>query len=292
MSTVAAPREIATFGAVELEVTDLRRSTAFWTDLIGLVVRSEAPDRVNLGTEAETLVTLVPGAVAGFQQRHSGLYHLAIHPPSEPDFARIVLRLLHARWPISPTDHIMSKATYLLDPDGITVEITLETPKRLREFVVTDDSVYVIDANGVRSSGRDPLDLEKVLESLPDHDLSKPVPVGTRIGHIHLYVGNLAAAYDFYASLGFTPAMWAPQFHMGDLGAGGAFNHRVAVNTWQGVGAPQSPKGTARMRSFAIRLDTHERLDRVLGTINDITEIETGYAVRDPAGNAIQLLRV
>lgn len=292
MNTVAVPREIATFGAVELEVTDLRRSTEFWVEVIGLALRSETPSRVELGTATETLVTLYPGATAGFQQRHAGLYHLAIHPPSEPDFARIVLRLLGARWPISPTDHVMSKAIYLLDPDGITVEITLETPERLREFVVTEQGADVIDSNGDRRSGRDPLDLTAVLATLPDDDTSQPVPEGTRIGHMHLYVGDLASAFKFYESLGFNSATWAPQFHMADLGAGGAFNHRVAVNTWQGVGVPQSPEGTARMRSFAIRLDTHERLDHVLGTIDHITENEARYAVTDPSGNGIQLLRV
>lgn len=285
-------REVASFGAVELEVTDLPRSVAFWVEVIGLAVRSESPERVELGTAQETLVTLFPGARAVFQQRHSGLYHLAIHPPTEPDFARILLRLIRAGWGISPTDHVMSKAIYLLDPDGITVEITLETPERMREFVVTDRYFHIIDANGDQRSGRDPLDVRAVLETLPDDDTTRSVPVGTRIGHVHLYVGDLSAAFEFYASLGFNKATWAPQIRMGDLGAGGHFNHRIAVNTWQGEGAPQSPEGTARMRRFAIRLDTHERLDHFLGTVDGIRETEGGYLVSDPSGNRIELARV
>jgi catechol 2,3-dioxygenase len=284
------PREVATFGAVHLEVTDLGRSTAFWREVIGLEVRSESAAEVRLGTSAETLVVLHPGARSGFVQGHSGLYHLAVHPPTEPDFARILLRLIKVGWRIAPTDHVMSKAIYLEDPDGITVEITLETPERLREFVIDERSAHVVHRDGTRSTGRDPLDVRAVLDTLPDDDISRPVPLGTRIGHVHLYVGNLNEAYAFYQSFGFNRAVWAPRFHMGDLGGGGAFNHRIAVNTWQGENAPQSPAGTARMRNFTLRLDTAERLDRVLGTVQaNIAEVEGGYLLRDPSKNAILL---
>lgn len=290
-AVVHPTKDVATFGAVELDVTDLRRSIPFWTDVIGLVLRSQTPTSAQLGTAQETLVTLHGGALAGFQQRHSGLYHLAIHPPSEPDFARILLRLIRARYPIAPTDHVMSKAIYLLDPDGITVEITLETPERFGHAVIDGALPYVIDSAGVRRDIRGPLDVRAVLETLSDDDTSRPVPIGTRIGHVHLYVGDLEAAYRFYQDLGFTKAMWAPGFHMGDLGAGGAFNHRIAVNTWQGVGAPPSPEGTARMRHFTIRLDSPARLDQALGRIHHHTETEDGFMTRDPSGNTILLPR-
>jgi catechol 2,3-dioxygenase len=284
------PEEVATFGAVHLEVTDLGRSTAFWREIVGLVVRSESIEEVHLGTMTDTLVTLHPGARASFLQGHSGLYHLAVHPPTEPDFARILLRLIRAGWQISPTDHIMSKAIYLLDPDGITVEITLETPERMLETVVDADMPYVVRRDGTRSNGREPLDVRAVLATLTDDDTTIPVPVGTRIGHVHLYVGDLDSAYAFYKTFGFNQAVWAPRFHMGDLGGGGLFNHRIAVNTWQGQNAPQSPVGTARMRNFTLRLDTRARLDHVLGTVDTaITETENGYLLRDPSQNTILL---
>ena len=287
----APAREMATLGAVHLEVTDVERSTAFWRDIVGLVLRSTAPDAVELGTGTETLVTIHPGARSGFQQGHSGLYHLAIHPPTEPDFARILLRLARAGWPISPTDHVMSKSIYLLDPDGITIEITLETPQRLREMVVNDRGMYAVHVDGTVSSGRDPLDTRAVLATLTDDDTTVPVPVGTKIGHVHLYVGDLDTGFEFYQSLGFKPALWAPAIGMADLGAGGAFNHRIAMNTWQGVGASPAPEGTARMRHYTVRLDTGERLDRVLGTLQEISEREDGYLTRDPSGNPLLLVR-
>ncbi|KQR89403.1 VOC family protein [Microbacterium sp. Leaf179] len=283
-------REVATFGAVHLEVTDLGRSTAFWQEIVGLAIRSEQPHEVQLGTVTDTLVTLHPGAETGFLNRHSGLYHLAIHPPTAADFARILLRMIRAGWEISPTDHIMSKAIYLLDPDGITIEITLETPERMLETILDDDVPYIIRRDGTRSNGREPLDIRRALDALPDDDTTIPVPVGTKIGHVHLYVGDLDAAYTFYKALGFNQAVWAPRYHFGDLGGGGAFNHRIAVNTWQGVNAPQSPAGTARMRNFTLHLDTTERLDHVLGTLSHpVTETENGFLLRDPSLNTLIL---
>jgi len=290
--SVVRPRrqEIASFGAVDLEVTDLGRSTAFWHQVIGLHIRSEEPDTMQLGTQDQTLVTLRTGAQHGFLPRHSGLYHLAIHPPSQVEFARILRRIVGAGLRCSPVDHIMSKAIYLNDPDGITVEITLETPQRLRELVVNDHSVQAVRTDGRLESGRDPFDVTAMLATLEGLDHKELVPSGTRVGHVHLYVADLLEAYQFYRTLGFTQALWAPELGIGDLGAGGAFNHRIAVNTWQGRGAPQSPRGTARMRDFAINLETPERLDHVLGQLpHDVLESDTGYLLADPAGNRIRL---
>ena len=289
---VTHPRreEIATFGAVHLEVTDIHRSTVFWTKVLGLHIRTEESDRVQLGTQDATLVVLHPGAQHAFLPRHSGLYHLAIHPPSETEFARILRNLVRARWRISPVDHIMSKAIYLNDPDGITVEITLETPERLRELVLTGESVEATRIDGSRASGRDPFDVHTVLAALPNADAGTLVPIGTKIGHVHLHVGDLLDSYQFYRTLGFSQALWAPTLGVGDLGAGGAFNHRIAVNTWQGRNAPQSPVGTARMRHFSIRLDTPQRLDDILGNLEqDTTQTHVGHQIKDPAGNTIAL---
>lgn len=284
------PQEVATFGAVHLEVTDVARSTSFWHQVTGLHIRTEESDRVELGTAGETLVVLHGGASHGFLLRHSGLYHLAIHPPSEVEFARILQRLIAARWKFSPVDHVMSKAMYLNDPDGITVEITLETPQRLRELIVVDNVVRAINVDGELESGYEPFDLTAMLATLEDQPRQELVGAGTRIGHMHLYVADLLDAYQFYRSLGFTQALWTPHIGIGDLGAGGAFNHRIAVNTFQGVGAPQSPAGTARMRNFTIRLDTPDRLDQVLGALpHDVTETENGFLLADPAGNRLVL---
>jgi catechol 2,3-dioxygenase len=282
-----APADGITFGAVHLEVTDLARSTAFWRDVIGLVERTSG-GHVELGTESETLISLHPGARAGFQHGYSGIYHPAVHAPTEADFARIVLRLLKAGWSIAPTDHVFSKAIYLLDPDGITIEITLETPEQLHAIEYGDRSLRVIDRNGNPRSGRERLDIDALLSTLGDRE-DAPVVEGTRIGHVHLYGADVEKSYGFYRGLGFVDGIYAPSLGSVDFGAGGAFNHRIGVNTWQGAGAPPAPEGTARMRHFTMRFDTAEALDHALGTARDPRQHEDGHLVTDPSGNTILL---
>jgi catechol 2,3-dioxygenase len=289
-TSIAAPSaELATFGAVHLDVTDAERSLAFWRDLVGLQLRAQDDGAVSLGTDRETLLVLHPGATSPARRGHAGLYHLAIHLPNEPEFARVLARLFDRRTFMSPTDHVMSKAIYLDDPDGIGLEFTLETPERVRSMRMTPTGPEVIDASGRRRSGRDPLDVRQVLSTLADDDFARPLPPGTSIGHMHLHVGDLAASRRFYRDdLGFIEANdfgSAVDFH-----ANGRFKHRLAINTWQGVGVSQPPTGTAGLRHFTIRFDTPERLQNTLQRVSGVEpHADGGHLVRDPAGNAMVL---
>jgi catechol 2,3-dioxygenase len=279
--------EVATFGPVHLDVTDVHRSLAFWRDLVGLQARGEEGSAISLGTDADTLLVLHPGATSPAQRGYAGLYHLAIHLPDEPEFARVLARLFDRRTFMSPTDHVMSKAIYLDDPDGIGLEFTLETPERVRSMRMTPTGPEIIDAAGQRRSGRDPLDVREVLSTLPDDDTSHPLPVGTKIGHMHLHVGDIAAGQRFYRDLGFIEAN---DFGSGvDFHANGRFKHRMAINVWQGIGVTQPPTGTAGLRYFTIRYDTDDRLKAALDRVGGATQRTDGHLVRDPAGNAMVL---
>jgi len=138
-------QELATFGAVHLNITNLERSISFWKDYIGLKVRNVTTEYTELGTDKNTLVVLYPTAKTPFKNGYSGIYHLAIHPSNEGEFARVLARLIAKRYPISPTEHTMSKAIYMEDPDGITVEITLETPERLERLDFSNGAPKAID---------------------------------------------------------------------------------------------------------------------------------------------------
>ena len=277
--------EFLTLGPVHLDITDLGRSLDFWRDRVGLQPRGEEDGAALLGTDTETLLVLHPGATSPARRGHAGLYHLAIHLPDEPEFARVLARLFDRRTFMSPTDHVFSKAIYLDDPDGLGLEFTLETPYRLRSMRITPTGPEVIDSEGRRRSGRDPLDVREVLSHLPDADLDRSLPVGTRIGHIHLHVGDIDAGHRFYRdSLGFLDAN---DFGSGvDFHADGDFKHRMAINTWQGVGVSQPPPGTAGHRHFTIRYDSPERLRSVLDRV-EASPHPDGHLVHDPSGNAI-----
>ena len=287
-TTATTATEIFTLGAVHLEITDAARSLEFWRDRVGLRLRGEEEGALLLGTDEETLLVLHPGATSPARRGHAGLYHLAIHLPDEAEFARVLARLFDRRTFMSPTDHVFSKAIYLDDPDGLGLEFTLETPERLRSVRMTPTGPEVIDASGNKRSGRDPLDVREVLSHLPDGDLDRPLPVGTKIGHMHVHVGAIEANHRFYRDvLGFLDAN---DFGSGvDFHAGGAFKHRMAINVWQGVGVTQPPAGTAGLRHFTIRYDSSERLQSVLDRARGVVPHPDGHLVHDPSGNAIVL---
>jgi catechol 2,3-dioxygenase len=281
-------KEIATFGAVHLNITNLQRSVSFWKDNIGMKVRNTTAEYTEMGTDQNTLVVLYPNAKTGFKNGYSGIYHLAIHPSTEGEFARVLARLIAKGYPISPTDHTMSKAIYMEDPDGITVEVTLETPERLARVEFGNRGPVAIDKDGTVRSASAPLDVQAVLKTLPDKDIDKPLPSDTKVGHMHLYVSNLEANNEFYKNLGFVQNMYEPKYQAADLGAGGSFGHRIAINTWQGNN-PQAPEGTSGMRYYTIVFDSPERLQSALKSVPSARQVQDGYFVSDPAGNRILL---
>jgi catechol 2,3-dioxygenase len=283
------------YGAIHLDVSDRDRAVRFWSDLIGLEVLSAADSQVHLGVEGRELLVLHPGASGPTPRGHSGLYHLALHLPSEAEFARVLLRIAQAGYPQAPTDHIMHWATYLDDPDGIGLELTFETLDRFSHFTSDGGRFMVVDSEGQPRRPTDQLDLNEVISFLPDRNLTQPLPAGTRVGHIHLHVADIPAAVSFYGDVvGFLPNEREPLLGMADMRAGGSFPHRIAVNEWQGHGAPQRPSGTAGLRHFELRLRSDAELATAVARFEAASGTAAqqgpdGIALSDPSGNAVTL---
>jgi catechol 2,3-dioxygenase len=289
------PGETLAHGAVHLDVTDLPRALAFWRDLLGLadLGGGEADGVARLGVGGRELIVLHAGAVRGPQRGHSGLYHVALHLPDEREFARVIARLAAARYPQAPTDHIFSKASYLDDPDGIGLELTLETVDRVSEMSVHGSEFRIVDRDGRLRNPVEPLDTEAVLSHLGDAALDIPLPAATKVGHVHLHVSDLAAANAFYRDqIGFEEHTFLLQ-GMADLHAGGRFPHRMALNVWQGQGAPRPPAGTAGLRHFTIVARDTAGLaaisERLESAGADLEAEGDALFVRDPAGNRLRL---
>ena len=282
-------------GPVHLAITDARRALALWHDLLGLTVLGEMDGAVRLGAGERTLVVLEPGAARRVVRHTSGLYHVALHVPARADLARVVRRLMAARYANFPTDHLVTETTYLWDPDGNGIEVTFETPRRGR-FTVVDGEPLAVDAAGNRRSGRDPVDLHSLFAELgPEESPDAPLPAGTRVGHVHLHVADLAAALRFYRDvLGFREQLCAPRMRMVDLILSPeTVPHIIALNTWAGEDAPPAPPGASGLRYYTIELPGRAALAGVVGRLTaagvPLTETAAGLTLRDPAHNGILL---
>jgi catechol 2,3-dioxygenase len=276
-------------GPVHIAVTDETRALAVWRDLVGLTVLGRDEAGIPLGVDGKTLIVLEPGAERPVVKNTSGLYHVALHVPTRKEFARITARLVASRFPNSPTDHLVSEATYLWDLDGNGIEITFETPWR-GSFKSDGDAFYALTTDGRRHSGRDAIDLDRLFAELTEaDDLRAPMLPGTRVGHVHLHVGDIGKAMEFYSgAVGFERLMLNKRVRMGDVGLGYQ-PHAIAFNTWAGTGAPQAPEGSAGLRWFTIEVPTAADIDAIRGRIGEVRDMEGGFEATDPAGNRVKV---
>ncbi len=285
-------QDYITFGPVHLEVRNPERTANFWQELAGFKRRASQGSSIEVGTSEDTLLVLHGGARVPFQRGHSGIYHVAIHSPDERDFARLLKRMMDMRYPVSPTDHTFSKSIYLDDPDGINIEFTLETPERFSGVKPGfGNRLIFIGTDGGERPGAYALDLEKVFCAYEVGSENEPAAKGTKVGHLHLYVAHLEKARDFYTGLGMELARWWPPMQVADFGAGGPFKHRIAINTWQGIGAPPSPAGSARMRHFEIRFASQEHLKAALAENPTAADDGDAYSLTDPSGIKVRIAK-
>jgi len=276
-------------GAVEIAVTDADRALRFYRDYIGLTPLPSAGPELRMGAHGRELVVLNPGAERPVVAHTSGLYHLAILVPDRKELARVIGRLARLRWAQSPTDHVMTKANYLWDPDGNGIEIYTESPED--GFMGFANGTFAAwDKDGNPRSGRDPIDLEELFTHLSDDDpLDQPMPAGTKMGHVHLHVPDVEEALRFYHDLvGFDVMGNVPG--VGFVSAGG-YHHHLGLNEWAGRAVKPAPPGAAGLRRFTVELPTRRDLEDVVGRLEhadvSVEEEAEGFAAADPSANRV-----
>ena len=273
-------------GPVRLTVADLNRARDFYRDAIGLTQLEPSEGSVRMGTADPSeppVVELVGDPDSPPRPRgSSGLFHLAILVPTRPDLARTLQRVAEARWRLTgASDHLVSEALYTSDPEGNGIELYRDRPRD--EWPVRD---------GVLQMDTLPLDLDGVLGELRPEDGDAPMPAGTRIGHVHLNVGDLTAAEAFYSgALGFDVTV---RGYPGALFvSAGGYHHHLGLNTWAGEGAPPPPPGSRGLREFEIVLPSTEALAAEEDRLREsgFEPSREGYRVRssDPSGNRVVL---
>jgi catechol 2,3-dioxygenase len=273
-------------GTVRLTVSDLARSRAFYERALGLRGSERDDGTLALGpSQSEPLVELRPEAAAPpLDPRRTGLYHLAILVPSRVDLAQALARLIQTRWPLDgASDHLVSEALYLSDPDGNGIEIYRDRPRQ--EWRYSGDRLEMATL---------PLDLHNLMGELKGAEtLQEHAPTGTRMGHVHLQVADLDAAEAFYSGvLGFDVMV---RGYPGALFvSAGGYHHHLGLNTWHSLGAPSPEPGAIGLRSFEVNLPNRDELARVLDRVSAAglqSEAVAGerWLVRDPSGNAVLL---
>lgn len=244
--------ERLSYGKVELQVTDLERTLDFWTVGLGLIVRDRGSQKADIGTREKTLFVLHAGASRPVAPHHLGMYHVAIGLPDQAEFSRILAKLIASQIPISLVDHLMSKAIYLQDPDGLEIEFAVETPERFGRFGDMSQGLIMYDAEGRPHSGRARVDINKELTHAAGADTQLPLSDKTTIAHLHLKVADLESATAWFESVGFTRNLMIPNFGFADLGAGAAYTHRIAINTWAGPNLNPAPSDMARLLTYTL----------------------------------------
>jgi catechol 2,3-dioxygenase len=272
-------------GTVRLTVSDLARSREFYERVIGLRATERDDGTLALGVEGNpALVELrADSAAPGLNRRATGLYHLAILLPTRRDLALGLRRLAESRWPLDgASDPLVSEALYLSDPDGNGIEIYRDRPR----------GEWRREGGELRMATL-PLDLESVIAELHDQDdRDEHAPAGTRIGHVHLQVADLAETEAFYSgALGFDVVV---RGYPGALFvSAGGYHHHIGLNTWHSAGSGPPPTGAVGLRSFEVALPAPEELERTLQSLTDAGvpfERYNGSAlVRDPSGNGVLL---
>ncbi|WP_019011581.1 VOC family protein [Deinococcus aquatilis] len=269
-----------TLGPVELSVSDLNRTVSFYSTLLGMTVLDQTGQTATLGLPNHPLLVLTEHLGAQPTRPTSpGLYHLAVLLPTRADLARWVQHASHLGVRLGQSDHLVSEAFYLNDPDGHGIEVYRDRPR----------DEWRWQSGQVQMAG-DPIDMDSLL-SEPGAELPfAGLPEGTTLGHVHLRVTNLPLTEAFYSGLlGFdVVSRWPGALFI----SVGGYHHHFGLNTWQSQGGQRAPEQASQLQRVNVQLLDPADLDALetrlrAANIALIRESDV-LDVRDPAGNALR----
>jgi catechol 2,3-dioxygenase len=276
-------------GPLRLMVADAVGVAVFYERAIGLRQLARADNGViRLGADADlerpALVELVEDATAPPRARHSsGLFHLALLVPDRPALAQALRRVTRAGWRLDgASDHLVSEALYLSDPEGNGIELYRDRPRE----------EWRRDEHGELAMATLPLDLHDLLTASPEESPDAGMPTATTLGHVHLQVSDLGPAEAFYVdALGFDVTV---RSYPGALFvAAGDYHHHLGLNTWASAGGPPADPAARGLRDFTIRFGDAGERDRATNRIAeagyDLREERDAAVATDPFGISVRL---
>ena len=279
--------------AISLAVANLENQLEFYQKVMGFKLHWREANKAGLGSGGNDFLLLAEEPGLKKYRGVTGLYHVAYLFPNRHQLAIAVARLFAFKYPNAPTDHIMTKTTYLDDLEGNGIELYAESPED-GSWTFKNGKFESYRKDGSWSDGREPLDLKALFQHIQDDDrLDAPVPPETRIGHVHLHVSDIDEAVDFYHGIiGFDVMGIAKVFQAAFVSAGG-YHHHLGLNTWQGRGAPPPPADALGLRYYTIDLPNQAAYDEVLARVEAAgipsNQIEAGLLLHDPSQNGLML---
>ena len=268
---------------MRLQVANLARSLAYYERVVGFRLLSRSERAATLGPQQDPrpLVGLHerPGATPVPRRGRLGLYHFAILLPDRQALGRFVAHLADIHEYAGMSDHLVSEAVYLTDPDGLGIEVYADRPRSTWRH---EERQLVMATN--------PLDVPDLALAAGDEPWTG-MPAGTVIGHVHLFVGDLEAAARFYhAGLGFDKMVWNYPGAL-FLSAGG-YHHHLGTNTWA-AGAPPAGEADARLLEWEVRVPTIGDARAALASLEEgdaaVEAAADGGVARDPWGTAVRV---
>lgn len=264
-------------GPVRLQVAELDRSLAFYRDVLGFGVLDRADGSATLGADRPLVVLEEkPGARPVPRRGRLGLFHVAFLLPSRADLGRFVRHLADLGVPAGASDHLVSEALYLSDPDGLGIEVYADRPREAwrrdgRQIAMATEPLDLQDV--VRDAGNTPWD---------------GAPDGTTVGHVHLHVGALDRAAAFYhEALGLDKIVWG---YPGALFLSvGGYHHHLGLNTWA-AGAPPAGEDDARLLEWSLVLPSESDIEAVVESLSAAGHpVGPDRRVADPWGTTLRL---
>ncbi len=270
-------------GEVSLQVAQLGRSLEFYERVLGLRVihRDERSASLAAADDEHPLVLLREHrhVSTGARGGRLGLYHFAILLPDRAALGRFVAHLAEIGAHAGASDHLVSEALYLRDPDGLGIEVYADRPQG--EWRASDGELLMAS---------EPLDLAS-LTAAGAGERWTGMPTGSRMGHVHLHVGDLEAASRFYHdALGLDRMVWSYPGAL-FLSAGG-YHHHLGLNTWAGPGARAPSPEEPRLVEWRLMLappDVELARASVEGAGYSAQATTDGWRVRDPWGTTLVL---
>uniref|UniRef100_UPI0025E1D27F VOC family protein n=1 Tax=Deinococcus sp. TaxID=47478 RepID=UPI0025E1D27F len=245
-------------GPVALSVSDLSRSLAFYTQVLGLVVLRQDGHAAELGVPGRALLKLRELSGAPRAPGNSpGLFHLALLLPSRAELGQLVRRIAATGVRLGQGDHLVSEAFYLNDPDGHGIEIYYDRPQDTWQWQA-----------GEVVMGSEPVNIASLLAEAGPEAPYSGLPGGTVMGHVHLRVSDIAATEVFYSGvLGFdVTSRWSGQALFISVGG---YHHHLGLNTWHSAGGRAAPEHSLKLEEAQFYLPGVAEVDRLAGRLHE-----------------------